>query len=164
MNSPGARRHPKKTRTSSTNFLFEVLYVILASGLSLIPAANAAAADTTIPVTLGGNVVLTCPSQKTPAAAATVWMGPGSEILATRGVLSASLDGSKYTIVPDSSGRAYTLIVNDVELGDDGVYWCLDADSMADLHSINVTVLGEFLTYSGDDSLLIVFRVVSVQL
>ena len=125
----------------------EILYVILASGLSPVPAANAAAvADTTIPVMLGGNVVLTCPSQKTPAAAATVWMGPGSEILATRGVLSASLGGSKYTIVPDGSGGGSVLIVNDVELADDGVYRCLDADSMADLHSINVTVLGEFLT------------------
>ena len=147
MNSPGTRRPPKKTRTSSTNFLLEILYVILASGLSPVPAANAeAVADTTIPVMLGGNVVLTCPSQKTPAAAATVWMGPGSEILATRGVLSASLGGSKYTIVPDGSGGGSVLIVNDVELADDGVYRCLDADSMADLHSINVTVLGEFLT------------------
>ena len=142
MSSCGTRRPWKKTCVSLGNFFSAILYVILVSGLSPIPS-TLAEVDVTIPVMLDGNVVLTCPSQKT-AAAATMWMAPNSEILATRGVLLASLDRSKYTIIPDSTGTTSTLIINNVELGDDGVYLCLDANTLADLHSINVTVLGEF--------------------
>ena len=135
--------------------LSATLYVMFISGLSPITSTNAAAAevDITIPVMLAGNVVLTCrPSQKAPAGAAVTWMGPRSEVIAKRGVLSASLaDWAKYTIVRGGgSGTAgSTLIINNVALRDDGVYWCLDADSLADLRSINVTVLGEFALGNG---------------
>ena len=93
---------------------------------------------------LNGNAILKCSPRLAAGSAALRWLGPRNQLLATGGVISVTSNSSKYDIVDRSSGSSEpALIINDVGLEDDGVYRCLEANSLTELSSFNVTVLGE---------------------
>ncbi|KAK7491946.1 hypothetical protein BaRGS_00016792 [Batillaria attramentaria] len=96
-----------------------------------------AAVEKTTPVMLGDNTVLTCPSLTNQG---TIWMGPRNNVIAERGLISSTLDQSKYTILSGARMMA-SLMITDVTLQEDGVYRCLNADSFDVVFSTNVTVL-----------------------